>query len=257
MPLRNGPPAGRAGPDSPSSKVSVVIPALNEEGPITVSIRSALEAGADEVIVVDGGSRDGTVGVARGLGARVLSSPPGRARQMNAGAAAASGEILLFLHADTRLPPGAAAAVRTACRRNDALGGAFAVRLGLSPGASFYRRAILGLTGRMVAVRARLFHAYTGDQAIFLRREVFERLGGYPNIPLMEDAVLSRRLSRTGKTILVPLPLTTSARRWEARGPLRTILLMWSLRLAFLFLGMSPETCARLYRVIPRSGAAA
>jgi rSAM/selenodomain-associated transferase 2 len=255
--LRSGPRPGTAAADIPSSKVSVVIPALNEEAGITVSIHSALEAGADEIIVVDGGSRDGTVAVARGLGVRVLFSPPGRARQMNAGAAAATGEILLFLHADTRLPSGAAAAVRTACGRNGALGGAFAVRLDLSPGASLYRRAILGLTGRMVAVRARLFLAYTGDQAIFLRREVFERLGGYPDIPLMEDAALSRRLARTGKTILVPLPLTTSARRWEARGPLRTILLMWSLRLAYLFLGMSPETCARLYGVIPRSGAAA
>jgi rSAM/selenodomain-associated transferase 2 len=223
--LRGGEPSGRPA-DSPSPKVSVVIPALDEETAIAASIRSALAAGADEVIVVDGGSRDGTVAVARSLGARVLFSPPGRARQMNAGAAAAMGEVLLFLHADTRLPSGAGAAVRAVCGRNRALGGAFAVRLGLSPGASLYRRAILGLAERMIAVRARLFRAYTGDQAIFLRRGVFERLGGYPDIPLMEDAALSRRLTRAGKTILVPLPLTTSARRWEAQGPVRTILLM-------------------------------
>ena len=233
------------GPGSPPS-VSVIIPALNEAGTIAATARSAREAGAGEVIVVDGGSGDGTPDAAWAAADVVIPSPPGRARQMNAGARAANGTILLFLHADTTIPRGAIASVRDAVERDGFLGGAFRVRLASSPSAPPLRKAALRLTARMIGFRARLFRAYTGDQAIFLRRDIFEKIGGYPEIPLMEDVELSRRLARRGRTVLLSLPVTTSARRWETHGTLRTILLMWRLRISYL-LGMPPERCAELY----------
>jgi len=231
--------------------VSVILPVLNEEASLPEAIRSGRRAGAREVIVVDGGSTDGTLPAARPLADAVLSSPAGRARQMNAGARAASGDILLFLHADTLLPAGGIDAVRSAMRQDACPGGAFPVRLSTSPAASAYCRAVLELTGRMINVRSRLLRAYTGDQGIFVRREIFERMGGYPDVPLMEDVAFSRALTRKGRTVLLPLRLTTSGRRWEARGPVRTILLMWGLRLAHR-LGLSPERCADIYRRQPR-----
>jgi len=231
--------------------VSVILPARNEAATIVTAVRSAREAGADEVIVVDGESRDGTSDAARPIADAVILSPPGRARQMNAGAAAAKGEILLFLHADTSMARGSIAAVREEMSREGVLGGAFSVRLEVSAGAPLLRKAALRLTSRMINLRARLFRAYTGDQAIFVRRDVFEEIGAYPEIPLMEDVELSRRLTRRGKTVLLALPVATSARRWEEHGTLRTILLMWGLRLAYLF-GMPPARCAELYGRKPK-----
>lgn len=240
--------------------VSVVIPTLDEAGRIAGAIRSAREAGADEVVVSDGGSGDGTAETARALADIVVVAPRGRAAQMNAGARVASGEVLLFLHADTLLPPGAIGAVRKAVGEDGIAGGAFAVRLGTSPEASRARKALLRFVARMINVRARCFGAYTGDQGIFVARRAFEEMGGYPEIPLMEDVALSRLLARRGPTALLPVPIVTSARRWESRGPLRTILLMWGLRLAHR-LGMSPARCARIYAPgpppTPRSGGAA
>lgn len=230
----------------PLPAVSVIIPALNEEEAIAAAIRSARAAGAGEVIVADGGSADGTVEAARPHADRVISSPAGRGRQMNAGAGASGGEILLFLHADTTLPEGSLAAVRRALSREEVVGGAFRVRLGVSAGAPLARRIALRITGEMIGLRSRLFRSYTGDQAIFLRREAFVRVGGYPEIPLMEDVELSRRMTRAGKTVLLPCRLTTSARRWEEHGTARTILRMWRLRIAYR-LGMPPERCAELY----------
>lgn len=226
-------------------RVSVVIPALDEEAALPAAIRSARAAGADEVIVVDGGSADATVRIATSEADRCLAAPRGRATQMNAGARAAAGEILLFLHADTRLPQEGARAVRQAVE-SGAVGGAFRVRLEASPGAGAYTRALLRLTGPMIGVRARLARSYTGDQAIFVRSDLFRRLGGFPEIPLMEDVVLSRAMARAGPTRLLPQAVATSARRWEAGGPIRTILLMWGLRIAHL-LGMPPARCARIY----------
>lgn len=228
-------------------RVSVIIPALNEETTIPGTLLSARAAGADEVIVADGGSGDGTRAAAQGAADAVIVATPGRARQMNAGAEVATGEVLLFLHADTTLPSGAIDSVREAMTQEEVAGGAFRVRLGISHGAPFARRIALRITGRMIGFRSRLFRSYTGDQAIFLRRELFGRIGGYPEIPLMEDVELSRRMTRVGKTVLLPCRLTTSARRWERHGTARTILRMWFLRIAYR-LGMSPERCAQMYR---------
>jgi len=232
-------------------QVSVIIPARNEAATIAATALSAREAGADEVIAVDGESLDGTPNAARPVVDAVILSPPGRARQMNAGARASRGEILLFLHADTTMPEGSIASVRKAMKRDDILGGAFSVRLGVSADSPPLRKAALRLTSRMINVRARFLRAYTGDQAIFLRRDIFEGIGSYPEIPLMEDVELSRCLTRRGRTVLLPDAITTSARRWESHGTMRTILLMWGLRLAYL-LGMSPERCARIYGRRPK-----
>jgi rSAM/selenodomain-associated transferase 2 len=228
-------------------RVSVILPALNEEASLPAAIRSAREAGADEMIVVDGGSTDGTVEAARLLADIVIGRPAGRAAQMNAGVRSSSGDILVFLHADTLLPPGSLDAVRAAVGEGGISGGAFSVRLAVSPSSSLYRKAILRLTGRMIGVRSRIFRTYTGDQAIFIRRDAFESIGGFPEIPLMEDVEFSRRIAARGKTVLLPVRISTSGRRWETFGPVRTILLMWGLRLAYS-LGMPPARCAELYR---------
>ncbi len=229
------------------ARISVIIPALDEEASIARAIRSCREAGPCEVIVVDGGSRDRTVEIARGRGDAVISAPRGRATQMNAGAAVAGGEVLLFLHADTLLPGGSVPAVLGALQDPAVIGGAFRVRLAASHGAGRYVRATLGITGRMIGARGSVSRSYTGDQAIFVRAEAFRTVGGYPEIPLMEDVELSRRMRRTGKTVLLPLRVETSGQRWEAWGPLRTILFMWRLRIGYL-LGKTPSQCAEAYR---------
>jgi len=227
--------------------ISIIIPTLNEEASIARAIGSCREAGPCEVIVVDGGSRDRTVEIAHGRADAVITAPRGRAAQMNAGAAVARGEVLLFLHADTLLPGGSVPAVLGALQDAAVIGGAFRVRLAASPGAGRYVRAALGITGRMIGARGAVSRSYSGDQAIFLRAEAFRAVGGYPEIPLMEDVELSRRMRRAGRTVLLPLRVGTSGRRWEAWGPLRTVLLMWRLRIGYLF-GRTPSRCAEAYR---------
>ena len=227
--------------------ISVIIPALDEEASIARVIRSCREAGPGEVIVVDGGSRDRTAEIARARADAVIAAPRGRAAQLNAGAAAARGKVLLFLHADTLLPGGSVPAVLGALQDPAVIGGAFRVRLATSSGAGRYVRAALGITGRMIGARAGVTRAFTGDQAIFVRAEAFRAVGGYPEIPLMEDVELSRRMRRTGKTVLLPLRVESSGRRWEAWGPLKTVLFMWRLRIGYL-LGRAPSRCAEAYR---------
>jgi rSAM/selenodomain-associated transferase 2 len=229
------------------NSISVVIPTLDEEASISRAIRSCREAGPCEVVVADGGSRDRTVEIARGVADTVVSASRGRAVQMNAGAAVARGEVLLFLHADTLLPRGSVTSVLDALRDPAVIGGAFRVRLAVSSGAGRYVRAMLGITGRMIGVRAVATRAFTGDQAIFVRAEAFRSLGGYPEVPLMEDVELSRRMRRGGKTVLLPLRVESSGRRWEAWGPLRTVLFMWRIRTGYL-LGWTPSRCADAYR---------
>jgi rSAM/selenodomain-associated transferase 2 len=230
-----------------TARISVIIPTLDEDASISRAIRSCREAGPCEVIVVDGGSRDRTMEIARGEADAVIAAPRGRAAQMNAGAAVARGEVLLFLHADTLLPGGAVPAVLGALQDPAVIGGAFRIRLMASPDSGRYARAVLGATGRMIGARGAVSRSYSGDQAIFVREEAFRAAGGYPEIPLMEDVELSRRMRRAGKTVLLPLRVETSGRRWEAWGPLRTVLFMWRLRIGHL-LGRTPSRCAEVYR---------
>jgi len=220
--------------------VSVVVPTLNEERVLAATLEWARQPGVQEIIVVDGGSCDATAAVAAQHADLVLSAPRGRAAQMNAGAAHARGDILLFLHADTRLPDGFADAVSAACGDSAVVGGRFDVNL--EPSSPLIR-----LTGELINRRSRLTRISTGDQAIFIRRAVFEQLGGYADIPLMEDIDLSRRMKRAGRIACLRQRLTTSARRWQKDGVVRTILLMWSLR-ALYFCGVSPARLQRVYR---------
>jgi rSAM/selenodomain-associated transferase 2 len=223
-----------------SGRISVVVPTLNEAQVVIGCLESLapLRARGHELIVIDGGSEDGTPELARALADRVLAAPRGRALQMNAGAAQARGEALVFLHADVRLPEGADRMVLEALAARP--WGRFDVELDSL-------RAPLALVGAMMNLRSRLTGIATGDQAIFVRRDVFEREGGYARIPLMEDIELSARLRRVGRPACLRARVLASARRWEARGALRTIVLMWRLRLAY-FLGADPARLAERYR---------
>jgi len=219
------------------SSLSIVVPALDEAGSIESVVTEAL-AEADEVVVVDGGSRDATRELAARAGATVIDAPRGRAMQMNAGAAQARGEVLLFLHADCRLPPGGGDAVRAEL----AVGrrwGRFDVRLD-APEAS------LALVGTMMNLRSRLTGIATGDQAIFVSRTLWDAVGGFAAIPLMEDVELTARLRRVAPPACLRQRVTVSARRWKHRGVVRTVLEMWAFRAAYAF-GASPTWLHRLY----------
>ncbi|HUM17872.1 MAG TPA: TIGR04283 family arsenosugar biosynthesis glycosyltransferase [Candidatus Nitrosotalea sp.] len=220
-------------------RLSIVIPALDEaENLARLLPELARGAAAAEVLVVDGGSRDATgPTVARHPGARLVVAARGRARQMNAGAREAAGDALLFLHADTTLPEGAVTAIERALAEPAVVGGRFDVRFDRA-------RPVLRMVAWFMNARSRWSGICTGDQAIFVRRADFEAVGGYPDIPLMEDIELSRRLKRRGRLRALRLRVTTSARKWEREGPVRTIGLMWALRFLH-FWGVAP---ARLHR---------
>jgi rSAM/selenodomain-associated transferase 2 len=217
------------------------MPTLNESARIGTALQALapLRQQGHEVIVVDGGSRDDTAGLARSGADAVLASAPGRARQMNAGAAKASGTVLIFLHADTELPAGAAQAVERATAAG-AGWGRFDVRIA---GASAWFPVISALMN----LRSRLTGVATGDQAIFVQTAWFAAHGGFAEIPLMEDIELSGRLRRAAWPRCLKERVLTSGRRWEHRGVWRTILLMWWLRGRFA-LGAAPEDLARAYR---------
>lgn len=231
--------SARAAGASPAAAISVVVPVLDEAVVLPATLVAARQAGVCELIVVDGGSRDTTVAAAQALADRVLAAPRGRASQMNAGAAAARGEVLLFLHADTRLPAGGAEAVRRALADARVVGGRFDVRLD-APGVAY--RVI----ERLISLRSRLTRVASGDQGIFVRRRVFERLGGFPPLPLMEDLALARQLKHAGRVACLRDAVLTSARRWQRGGVVRTVVLMWGLRAAY-YAGVSPERLARAY----------
>jgi len=224
--------------------VTVVIPALDEERQIGAAIRSALEGGAAEVLVADGGSRDATCRIATSAGASVVEAPRGRARQMNAGAARASGEILLFLHADTVLPPRAAVLARAALEDPRVVAGAFS-----------YRPAATGLLGLALRTGARLRlgatgHPY-GDQGLFLRRRTFDAIGGFPDLPVMEDWEIVARLHRRGRVVVLEAPAVTSAKSFVDNGLVRSTLVNAAV-IAGYRLGVDPARLAAWRRRIAR-----
>jgi rSAM/selenodomain-associated transferase 2 len=216
-----------------AERLSVVVPALNEAGGIRAALEALapLRARGHEVILVDGGSSDGTAEVAAGLCDRVVNASRGRALQMNAGARAATGDMLLFLHADTRLPAGAEILVFSA-----AIWGRFDVRIE-------GRHPLLKVVAWAMNLRSRLTGIATGDQAIFVRRAAFP---GFPEIALLEDVAFSAMMKRRARPACLRAKVLTSGRRWESRGVLRTIFLMWRLRLMYFF-GARPDDLARLY----------
>ncbi|MDA1107271.1 MAG: TIGR04283 family arsenosugar biosynthesis glycosyltransferase [Proteobacteria bacterium] len=220
--------------------LSIIIPALNEASGVAESLQhlQILRRRGHEIILADGGSQDATVTLAQPWVDRVIHSSRGRALQMNAGAQAAHGQALVFLHADTQLPPDADRLILSALEKRQ--WGRFDVRLsGTHP--------LLRIVEWMMNWRSRLTGIATGDQAIFVRRDSFQHAGGFPVIPLMEDIALSRALKRLGPPLCLRARVVTSSRRWEQRGLMRTILLMWWLRLAYA-LGVDPSRIAKRYR---------
>ncbi|SDJ74050.1 TIGR04283 family arsenosugar biosynthesis glycosyltransferase [Billgrantia gudaonensis] len=221
--------------------LSIVIPSLNEAEGIEATLTALLGLWGCgvEIVVVDGGSEDATVALARPLASQVIESPPGRARQMNAGARASHGERLLFLHADTRLPKRADRRVERALAGSHCWG-RFDVRLA-------GRHPLLPIIAFAMNRRSRLTGIATGDQALFMTREAYEAVSGFPEQPLMEDIAMSQRLKRLSRPACLRARVTTSGRRWERYGAWRTIRLMWRLRWRY-WRGETPETLAREYR---------
>jgi rSAM/selenodomain-associated transferase 2/rSAM/selenodomain-associated transferase 1 len=218
-------------------RVSVIIPALNEAAHLARLLRALNAAAPHEIIVADGGSTDATAAAAAGYGARHLLTPRGRAAQMNAAAHIASGEFLLFLHADTEPPDDCCEIIRRTLRPAGLAAGAFSFRL---------REPVAGrrLIERGVALRCRLCSLPYGDQGLFLRRSLFRALAGFPDIPILEDLAFVRRLRRIGKVVTVPEPALTSSRRWQQRGLVRTFL-RHQLILTGYALGVSPQRLAK------------
>jgi rSAM/selenodomain-associated transferase 2 len=220
--------------------LSIIVPVLDEAAGIkaTLADLAPYRRRGCELIVVDGGSRDGTLALASPLADRVLTAPCGRAAQMNAGAAIAHGDVLLFLHADTKLPENADALIREGLAQSDGIWGRFDI--------CFDHGGIMPLIAVMMNLRSRVTGIATGDQAIFVTRAAFDAIGGFPAQPLMEDIALSSRIRRIGRPAYIRARVTTSARRWRKQGILRTVFLMWRLRLAY-FLGADPAHLARQY----------
>lgn len=224
-------------------RLSIVMPVLNEAAQIEATLGSlqGWRSQGVEVIVVDGGSSDATVALATPLANRVCPSAKGRARQMNTGAGTATGEVLLFLHADTQLPPGACEAVIQAMTQSPpARWGRFDVSIEGRP-------ALLRVVAALMNLRSRLTGIATGDQALFVHRSLFEQVGGFPDQPLMEDIELCARLRRHAWPLCLRQKVRTSGRRWETRGVWRTIGLMWSLRWRY-WRGESAHSLERAYR---------
>lgn len=221
--------------------VSIVVPTLDEARGIVPHLAALqpLRAEGCEVIVVDGGSRDGTPDLARPLADAVLQGPRGRGAQLDTGARASRGDVLLFLHADTRLPAGAVDAIRDALSDDRRQWGRFDVTIE-------GRSRALPAVAFLMNLRSRVTGIATGDQAIFVRRSAYHAAGGVPAIPLMEDIALSTRLRRRSRPACLPMRVATSGRRWDSGGVARTVLLMWRLRFLY-WAGRNPSDLARRY----------
>ncbi len=199
-----------------------------------------LPDGLHQVIVADGGSRDDTAAIARDRGVRVVTTAPGRGGQLNAGAAVADGEVLLFLHADTVLPQGALTAIQTALSDPAVVGGGFALSIDSDD-------RFLRMVARTATWRSRRYGMFYGDQAIFVRRDALTAVGGFQAIPIMEDVALVRALRKRGRLALIEMPVITSARRWQRENPLYATLRNWVL-IGLYSMGVSPHTLVRWYR---------
>ncbi|NIS78366.1 MAG: glycosyltransferase, partial [Deltaproteobacteria bacterium] len=210
------------------NRVSVIIPSLNEEENIGEALASVIAGDPFEVVVVDGGSTDRTIEIARSYDGVTVTGAwrRGRAAQMNEGARMCSGDTLLFLHADSTLPGGWSLLLGEKMRDDETIGGCFFVRLSGS-------RFIYRLIGWLINARTLLFRSFTGDQAMFMRREFFERTGGFPDVPLMEDLMMADRMRRGGRVEFIGKPVKTASRKWERFGPVRTIFLMWYIKSLF------------------------
>jgi rSAM/selenodomain-associated transferase 2 len=226
-------------------RLSVIMPVLNEEQILGKTLSHSLALGFDEVIVVDGSSQDRTTDLVTSLmqindgTLSLLIASPGRASQMNAGAAISQGDVLVFVHADTQLPANARVQIEQALADPAYACGRFDVQFEPE---TRWGRIISGMMNR----RSRWSGIATGDQALFVRRECFEQLGGFADVPIMEDIDFTRRLKRAGRMAALQSTVVTSYRRWKQGGPLKTIALMWLLR-ALYWLGISPRTLTRMY----------
>ena len=220
--------------------ITIIIPVLNEEKNIAKVLENISQLdGEKEIIVVDGGSIDNTVGIVEKKDVILLSSEKGRGCQMNKGAEIAKGETLLFLHADTKLPDNAILEIDKTMKAPESIGGRFDVRFNDN-------RFIFKLIAFLMNRRSSLTGIFTGDQAIFIRKNIFKDIGGYLEIPLMEDIGLSKKMKKRGKTVGINDCVTTSARKWKEEGIIKTILLMWFLRFLYFF-KISPIFLSKIY----------
>lgn len=227
--------------DAPeAARISIIIPTLNEANTLPATLQTLQRAAHVEVIVADGGSRDETCDLAAAMQTKVVITRSGRASQMNQGAALATGEILLFLHADTTLPANFDSWIRHTLSQPGVIAGAFELAIDDTAWG-------LRWVERGVKLRSRWLQMPYGDQALFMRRTLFQELGGFPALPLMEDFELVRQLRRRGRVAIAPVPVLTSGRRWQKLGILRTTLINQGIILAYL-LGVDPARLARWYR---------
>lgn len=234
--------AGERLPESSAISTSIIIPVYNEASLLDESLKKLFDGlrgiSGVEVILSDGGSTDNTLAIARQYPCKILSAKTGRARQMNAACHQASGDFLLFLHADSTLPDGWIKQVQASQKW-----GFFPVKLS-------GRHWLLRVIESAINVRSRISKVATGDQGLFFKRSFFHQLGGFPDIPIMEDIAVSKRARKFSKPTIGRYPVITSSRRWEQNGIIKTVFLMWGLRFAY-WLGISPQRLHRIYQRTP------